>query len=386
MEGMVPGSPFLPVLHEYALLREFKDAQLHAPRGVYITVHPSGDWDGAVFVHSGLYEGGVFRFRMLIPKRHPTDIPPRVFFQTNVFHPQVNFETGELSTARHYPRWRPGKDKLWHVLKLVRHIFYSPSAKAPFNQAAAVMMSAADSAEFTARAQQCAIDSEKVEPCNNQLRFEERFDERGSTRLTNLMLKWGEQDEPSMAATLDFFEAAAVSDTAPQQHQSSNLRETLRTALGRPADTADTTLSASKCKGFLSIPDESGWQRRWAVLTYPPGIVPGDEGAATAATPTHGRSPTRPPISPRTPTSSKRRGSTDVDGPTFSLVFYEDKTEAKRINAVECGALCRAYQPPGAEMKSNNTFLVVLPDELIRLQAPSNNAVNVWLHALTIQA
>lgn len=120
---------------------------------------------------------------------------------------------------------------------------------------------------FTARAQQCAIDSEKVEPCNNQLRFEERFDERGSTRLTNLMLKWGEQDEPSMAATLDFFEAAAVSDTAPQQHQSSNLRETLRTALGRPADTADTTLSASKCKGFLSIPDESGWQRRWAVLT-----------------------------------------------------------------------------------------------------------------------
>lgn len=42
MEGVAPGSPFVPVLQEYALLAEYKLAQKHAPRGVYVAVHPSG--------------------------------------------------------------------------------------------------------------------------------------------------------------------------------------------------------------------------------------------------------------------------------------------------------------------------------------------------------
>lgn len=81
------------------------------------------------------------------------------------------------------------------------------------------------------------------------------------------MLKWGENEDASIAATLDFFEAAAVSDKSPQQAQATNLRDAIRAKLNRQADTADTTLSKSKCKGFLSLPDDAGWQRRWAVLT-----------------------------------------------------------------------------------------------------------------------
>jgi hypothetical protein len=64
-----------------------------------------------------------------------------------VYHPQVNPDTGELSTSRHFPKWRAGKDKLWHLLKLVRHTFYSTSVKEPvFNREAADLLAQPDGA------------------------------------------------------------------------------------------------------------------------------------------------------------------------------------------------------------------------------------------------
>lgn len=45
---------------------------------------PTGHWDGVIFVHSGPFEGGIFRFRVLIAEGHPTEVTPRVFFQTTV--------------------------------------------------------------------------------------------------------------------------------------------------------------------------------------------------------------------------------------------------------------------------------------------------------------
>jgi hypothetical protein len=43
-----------------------------------------GHWDGVVFVHSGPFEGGMFRFRVIIDEGYPTNETPRVFFQTTV--------------------------------------------------------------------------------------------------------------------------------------------------------------------------------------------------------------------------------------------------------------------------------------------------------------
>jgi len=367
-------SPFVPVLQEYSLLAEFKLAQKHAIKGVYLQAHPSGAWDGAVFVHSGPYEGGTFKFRVLIPAGYPTEDTPRVFFQTTVFHPQVHPESGELSTARHFAKWRPGRDRLWHLIKLVRHIFYSPNAKAPvFNRAAAEGLSGPAEA-FAAQAAQCAADSAsesaELEPSNNILQLR-RLEIRRFKHLADLMLRWGDGEERCINATLEMFARAA--EASPSDPGATDLRAALKASIGSQADTANTVLSASRCKGYLSVPDDAGWQRRWAVLTH--SSAADDSGADVAPTTpvraAHGRAP-------RTPRADTAKAAGTV------LVLYADKDESERVAVLDCHNLCRAYQPNSPEMKSNNTFLIVVPDQVLRMQAPSNNAVQVWLHALTM--
>ena len=44
----------------------------------------------------GAYNGGTFEFDVNVPKRYPF-APPRVSCRTKMFHPNVNWRTGELS-------------------------------------------------------------------------------------------------------------------------------------------------------------------------------------------------------------------------------------------------------------------------------------------------
>ena len=58
--------------------------------GVYVRSLRSGLWGGRLFLHSGPYQGGAFGFRLYIQPGFPaTTEPPRFFFTTDLFHPQV---------------------------------------------------------------------------------------------------------------------------------------------------------------------------------------------------------------------------------------------------------------------------------------------------------
>ena len=52
-------------------------------------------WDGVAFLRHGVYQGGLFKFRIGIPKAYP-NIAPKLTFLSRVFHPLVDEETGEL--------------------------------------------------------------------------------------------------------------------------------------------------------------------------------------------------------------------------------------------------------------------------------------------------
>eukprot|EP00041_Stephanoeca_diplocostata_P030527 m.925492 g.925492 ORF g.925492 m.925492 type:complete len:158 (+) comp23774_c0_seq14:812-1285(+) len=69
-----------------------------------------------------------------------------------------------------------------------------------------------------------------------------------------------------------------------------SLREVLKAREGNRVDCADIRLTEARCSGWLMTPDaHANMQRRWAVLTYPP-------GAALASI-----AKTGTPLSPRTP-------------------------------------------------------------------------------------
>ncbi|CAF3451870.1 unnamed protein product [Rotaria sp. Silwood1] len=92
-----------------------------------IIVIPSGKsnliWNGVHFISQGPYEGGVFRFLIIIPNTFPDNDSPQVLFTSSVYHPQINPHTGELDIKRYFPVWKRNGHHLWQVLRYIRRIF-----------------------------------------------------------------------------------------------------------------------------------------------------------------------------------------------------------------------------------------------------------------------
>jgi len=78
-------------------------------------------WYGLIFIRSGIYQGAIYKFTLTLSKGYPDDgcpvsfvascttinyLPQEFDFQAGVFHPVVNYETGELDIRREFPIWR----------------------------------------------------------------------------------------------------------------------------------------------------------------------------------------------------------------------------------------------------------------------------------------
>lgn len=61
----------------------------------------------------GVYQGGIFRFKIHIPEDHPSNLAPTVYFDSVVFHPQIDALTGEVNIKKYFPTWYPDKSRLW---------------------------------------------------------------------------------------------------------------------------------------------------------------------------------------------------------------------------------------------------------------------------------
>lgn len=95
-------------------------------------------WFGVIFPRYGLYKNGVFRFRLLIDSNWPNCDCPKVIFETPLFHPLVDASTGEMNTQYHFPEWKKGVSRIWHVIDHVSKSFYDiPRTKTPENSEAA---------------------------------------------------------------------------------------------------------------------------------------------------------------------------------------------------------------------------------------------------------
>ena len=107
---------------------EFRHLKLHAPAGVYIL--PSFDslreWSGVLFVRSGVYKGGLFRFSMQLPRSYPANgACPRVLFQSRVFHPHVHPQTGQVDILSHFGgHWVAGEHYIVLVLQVLKSMMH----------------------------------------------------------------------------------------------------------------------------------------------------------------------------------------------------------------------------------------------------------------------
>ena len=53
-------------------------------------------WNGVIFPDIGYYKGGIFRFRLLFGDEFPSKAP-KIYFETDIFHPLIDPITKELS-------------------------------------------------------------------------------------------------------------------------------------------------------------------------------------------------------------------------------------------------------------------------------------------------
>ncbi|EFA04459.2 protein crossbronx homolog [Tribolium castaneum] len=114
---------------EYVILAEYKMIQSENIQGVYVI--PSREnpfiWFGVIFVRSGPYEDGVFRFNVVLDENFPDSEHPKVVFLSEMFHPVVHPDTNEVHLLKAFPTWNKADQHIWQVLKYIHWMFYNLS-------------------------------------------------------------------------------------------------------------------------------------------------------------------------------------------------------------------------------------------------------------------
>lgn len=144
-----------PFFLEYSLLAEYNLLQKQKLPGVYVipSCETSLCWFGIIFLRQGIYQEGIFRFRLLIPENYPDGDCPRLLFDHAVYHPLVDPNTHELDVKRLFVKWKRNVNHIWQILSHARRSFYKIETKDGWNvEAAAKYDSDLDGFKADARA------------------------------------------------------------------------------------------------------------------------------------------------------------------------------------------------------------------------------------------
>ncbi|XP_050487375.1 AKT-interacting protein-like isoform X2 [Bombus huntii] len=111
-------------LQEYNILSEYNMLCAQDLKGIYVIPSAQNSllWFGVQFVRQGIYQGGIFRFNITLPQNFPDGGCPKVTFQTPVFHPLIDSESGELYTSWGFPEWRKS-NRIWQLVQFITKIF-----------------------------------------------------------------------------------------------------------------------------------------------------------------------------------------------------------------------------------------------------------------------
>ena len=64
-----------------------------------------------------------FKFRIEFPEDYPSK-PPKVYFKGSIYHPLIDYETGDVDLMYFFKKWEPGKHYAINWIKNIKHMFY----------------------------------------------------------------------------------------------------------------------------------------------------------------------------------------------------------------------------------------------------------------------
>jgi len=154
---------YTPYLQEYSLIAEYNMLVNHGLPGLYVV--PSANsaliWFCVAFVRKGLYQGGIFRFNLLIPEDFPNCCCPRVIFESQVFHPSVDPDSREMELRSMFPEWKKDVNRLWQILDHVLQMFCCVDTKNALNKEAAELFESSQE-EFIKKVNGCVHSSQEA--------------------------------------------------------------------------------------------------------------------------------------------------------------------------------------------------------------------------------
>lgn len=92
----------------------------------------------ALFPAGTPYAGGMFRVRLALGREFPA-APPRAYFLTKLFHPNVAADSGEVCVNTLKRDWRPELG-LRHALLALKCLLIAPNADSALNAEAAALL------------------------------------------------------------------------------------------------------------------------------------------------------------------------------------------------------------------------------------------------------
>ncbi|CAH8444911.1 unnamed protein product [Dicrocoelium dendriticum] len=95
------------------------------------------------------YEGGKFHFKLLLSDKYPVD-PPKGYFHTKIFHPNVAPNTGEICVDTLKRDWKSDLG-LRHVFLVIRCLLIDPNPESALNEEAGRLFQE-DYAEYVVQA------------------------------------------------------------------------------------------------------------------------------------------------------------------------------------------------------------------------------------------
>mmetsp|Transcript_82438 Transcript_82438/g.229752 ORF Transcript_82438/g.229752 Transcript_82438/m.229752 type:complete len:262 (+) Transcript_82438:67-852(+) len=147
------------LLGHFSVLLEYERLQDLLPIGMHLLLGQDSlrTWYGTIFVRSGYYRGGIFRFTIYLAEDYP-QTQPEVIFNSEIFHPLVNPKTGRFQWEAFLHKWQPGHD---NVSRVIPHLYRVLSQESrilsngnPAN-AEAFNLLQSDPKAFASRCQQC---------------------------------------------------------------------------------------------------------------------------------------------------------------------------------------------------------------------------------------
>ena len=113
-------------IRDKTLVMEYKLLQKFAPMGMFVLPNSFDcflEWHGVYLVKQGIYNSSILKFKIVFSKGYPK-VMPEVRFQSKVYHPLVNWETGKLNLNHEFKTWVFGKCWVINILLFIKKIFH----------------------------------------------------------------------------------------------------------------------------------------------------------------------------------------------------------------------------------------------------------------------